>query len=46
MTNKQLYTLCGVIALCGGAIANSLPLVVTALGFFICSILMEDKNYD
>ena len=46
MTNKQLYTLCGVIALCGGSIANSLPLVLMALGFFIGSILKEDKNYD
>jgi hypothetical protein len=46
VTNKQLHTLCGVILMCGGAIANSLPLVVTALGFFICSILEKDKNYD
>jgi hypothetical protein len=46
MTDKQLYILCGVIAMCGGAIANSIPLLVTAFGFLFGSILKEDKNYD
>jgi hypothetical protein len=46
MTDKQLYTLSGVILFCCGVIASSPPLVVTAFGFFIGSILKEDKNYD
>lgn len=39
MTNKQLYTLCGVITLSAGAIANSLVLVISAFFWFVGAIL-------
>jgi len=39
MTNKQLYTLCGVITLSAGAIVNSPFLTIFAFFWFICSIL-------
>jgi hypothetical protein len=44
MTDKQFYTLCGVLLFCCGVIANSAPLVVTAFGFFIGSIFKGDKR--
>jgi len=38
MTNKQLYTLCGVITLSTGAIVNSPVLTISALFWFLASI--------
>ena len=43
MTNKQLYTLCGVITLSAGAIANSLVLAISALFWFLASMGEEKK---
>jgi len=41
MTDKQFYTLCGVITLCASAIANSPILGASALFWFLASIAKE-----
>jgi len=38
MTNKQLYTLCGVITLSAAAIVNSPVLAISALFWLLASI--------
>jgi hypothetical protein len=44
MTDKQLNTLCGVIALCGAEIAHSMPIYGVAFAFLIASIVMGNKK--
>jgi hypothetical protein len=44
MTDKQLYTLCGVISLSAGVAANASFLKVWAALWFLCSILFVDKK--
>jgi hypothetical protein len=44
MTNKQLYTLCGVIALSTSVIANSTFMGVFSLIWFIFSLVEAAKE--
>ena len=43
MTDKQLYFLCGTIALSAGRISGFLELTLTAFFFFLASILESKK---
>jgi len=44
MTNKQLYTLCGVIYTCGAATAHSWLLGTCGLLFVVCALAEGDKQ--
>ena len=44
MTNKELYTLCGVILLSTSFVASSPVLALTSLAFFISSIVEDTKK--
>jgi hypothetical protein len=44
MTDKQLYTLCGVILLSASAVASSPVLGIASLSFFISSRAEDTKK--